>query len=119
MRKGFTLIEMLLVVLLLGLVASLVAVNLGDKGAGAKLKIARAQLAQLRQQIDLFRLDEGRLPAQLEELWIRPEEPYFLEKAVDPWGRGFLYVVEGRRYWVGSLGEDGEAGVDDLWFPAR
>ena len=131
MKKGFTLVEMLVVILLLGLVASIVAVNLGGKVEPARIKATRALLTQLRGQVDLFRVDHVRLPERIDDLWRRPSyvDPrlwpsggYLAEKVVDAWGRDFQLVApgsEGRLFEIRSLGEDGLESADDLWSPAR
>lgn len=131
MRKGFTLVEMLVVILILGFVATLVAVNVGGKVEPAREKTTRAQLAQLRGQVDLFRLDHARLPERLDDLWRRPSyvDPrlwpaggYLAEKVADAWGRDFELVApgsEGRPFEIRSLGADGLPSGDDLWSPAR
>lgn len=131
MRKGFTLVEMLVVILILGLVTSIVAVNLTAKVPPAKINATRALLSQLRQQVDLFRLDHARLPERVDDLWRRPSyvDPkqwpaggYLAERVVDAWGRDFELVApgsEGRLFQIRSLGEDGRASDDDLWSPAN
>ena len=131
MKRGFTLVEMLVVILLLGLVASIVAVNLGGKVESSRIKATRALLTQLRGQVDLFRVDHARLPERIDDLWRRPSyvDPrlwpaggYLAEKVVDAWGREFQLVApgsEGRLFEIRSLGEDGLESADDLWSPAR
>ena len=131
MKKGFTLVEMLVVILILGLVASIVAVNVGGKVEPSRIKATKALLTQLRQQVDLFRLDHARLPEKIDDLWRRPSyvDPklwpaggYLAERVVDAWGREVELVApgsEGRLFELRSLGEDGRASDDDLWSPAR
>ena len=131
MKNGFTLVEMLVVILILGLVASIVAVNVGGKVEPARVKATRALLTQLRQQVDLFRLDHARLPERIDDLWRRPSYVdsklwpaggYLAERVVDAWGRELDLVApgsEGRPFELRSLGEDGRPSDDDLWSPAR
>ena len=104
-QRGFTLIEMLVVVIMIGLLASLIAPKLFNKLGSSKVKTAKAQISMIDTALDAFRLDMGRYPTQEEGLtilWQNPgnltnwDGPY-LPKAVkaDPWGQPYVYKVPG------------------------
>ena len=126
--KGFTLIEVLVVVLILGIIASVVVANIGNKPDPAKAKLTVAQIKMLRAEAELFKADHNRYPASLEELVRRPADidpkqwhEYRSEVPLDGWSRPFRYQQPGARgpFDIVSLGADGKAGgegVDaDLW----
>ena len=119
---GFTLIELMIVLFILGLLAALVAPRLMGRVGKAKQKVAQAQIQMLSTALDLFHLDVGRYPTEeegLKALVQRPENlpqwsgPY-LEKGVpkDPWGRDYIYKFPGEHgtYDLVSLGADGAPG---------
>jgi general secretion pathway protein G len=119
---GFTLIELMIVLFILGLLAALVAPRLMGRVGKAKQKAAQAQIQMLSTALDLFHLDVGRYPSDeegLKSLVQRPENlpqwsgPY-LEKGVpkDPWGRDYTYKYPGEHgtYDLSTLGADGAPG---------
>jgi general secretion pathway protein G len=119
---GFTLIELMIVLFILGLLAALVAPRLMGRVGKAKQKAAQAQIQMLSTALDLFHLDVGRYPSDeegLKALVERPENvpqwsgPY-LEKGVpkDPWGRNYIYKFPGEHgaYDLTTLGADGAPG---------
>lgn len=115
MRKthGFTLVEMLVVVLIIGLLAAFVVVNVTRHVGPTAEKITRAMIAQLRGQVDVFKLNQGRYPERLEEL---VRVGYLHEMPVDGWGRPYAYRVpgpDGRPFEVLSWGADGKEGTED------
>jgi general secretion pathway protein G len=130
MNKGFTLIEMMVVVVILGIVATLVAVNIGEKPDIARARVTAAQLKVLRGEVELFKVDQHRLPDSLKDLVHRPAyvdphswptDGYQTELPVDGWNRPYHYQVPGTRasYDIVSWGADGKEGGDgvnaDLW----
>ena len=126
-RRGFTLIEIMVVVIILGLLAVLVAPRVIGKLAVAKDKAARAQIELLGTALDSYRLDNGSYPSTqqgLDALWAKPvtsPEPRnwagpYLKKRVpqDPWGNPYVYRSPGESnpdsYDLVSLGSDGSPG---------
>jgi general secretion pathway protein G len=118
MNRGFTLLELLIVIVILGLLASLVAPNMFSKVDSSKIKTAQTQMKLFETSLDTYRLDLGDYPRTLEELvksdkknWDGP----YLPKAVplDPWGNPYIYTVPGENdapYKLLSYGKDGREG---------
>jgi len=123
-QSGFTLVELLLVMVILGLLASLVLPNFFGQAAKARVKAARVQISSLGTALDAFALDVGRYPTSqegLDALITRPsglsmwDGPYIKkEPPKDPWGNPYVYDVpsEGGRYELFSYGSDGRRGGD-------
>ncbi len=123
---GFSLIELLVVIIILGLLSALVAPKFFGKVDKAKTKTAKAQVELLGAALDSFRLDNGRYPTSeegLNALREKPEElkdwdgPY-LPKPVpaDPWDRPYLYNCPGEHgdYDLFSYGGDGVEGGEKI-----
>jgi general secretion pathway protein G len=119
---GFTLIELMIVIAILGLMAYMVAPRLMGVMGKAKPKIAQADIKNLETALDLFYLDVGRYPSEeegLKVLYQRPDNvpnwggPYLKKPPKDPWGRDYVYKFPGERggaYDITSLGADGQPG---------
>jgi len=119
---GFTLLELLVVIVIIGLLAGLVAPRYFDQVSKSNTKIAKAQIDSLEKALDEYRLDVGVYPTTeqgLEALNTRPQNvdkwagPY-LKKAVplDPWGASYVYKSPGEHgeYDLLSYGKDGQPG---------
>ena len=121
-KKGFTLVEILVVMVIIGLIASLVGPRLFPKLGKGKQSAAKAQIELLGQGLDQFRLDVGRYPTTqegLNALMVNPggidqwEGPYLKkELPKDPWERPYLYQCPGTHgeYDLISYGRDGALG---------
>ncbi len=121
---GFTLIELMIVLFILGLLAALVAPRLMSRVGKAKQKTAQTQIQLMATALDLFHLDVGRYPTTEEGLKALREKPDnlpswggpYLDKALpkDPWGQQYLYKCPGDHgpYDISSLGADAAAGGD-------
>src|SRR3989442_13033415 len=127
-RRGFTLIEIMVVVVILGIMATVVIANIGDKPGAAKAKLTAAQIKLLRADVELFKVDPNRYPESLQELVQRPSyveakdwHPYRDEVPLDGWNPPFRYQAPGTRgpFDIVSFGEDGLPGGEgvhaDLW----
>ncbi len=119
--KGFTLVEMLVVMVIISLIAALVGPRLFPKLGKGKQSAAKAQIELLGQALDQFRLDTGRHPTTregLKALMVNPgieswDGPYLKKELPnDPWGRPYQYQSPGAHgdYDLFSLGRDGSAG---------
>ncbi len=123
MRKntGFTMIELLIVIVILGLLASLVAPKFFNQLGTAERGIASAQMNAFETALDTYRLDMGSYPATLEELrksdnprWDGPYLPK--EIPLDPWKNQYVYTTpgdDGNPYKLMSYGADGQPGGID------
>jgi len=124
LRQGFTLLELLVVVVIIGLLASFVAPRYFGQLGRSEVQVARAQLQALGTALDQFRLDMGRYPSSAEGLGVLTRQPpgemrwrgpYLKKEApLDPWGRAYEYRAPGERgdYDLLSLGKDGRPGGD-------
>lgn len=120
---GFTLLEIMIVVFIVGLLATLVAPRLMGRTDEARRVKATADLATIAQALDLYRLDSGGYPTTpqgLAALVTRPTSPpipakwreggYVDQLPPDPWGNAYVYVATGDRFLLKSLGADGVEG---------
>ncbi|MES1198612.1 MAG: type II secretion system major pseudopilin GspG [Pseudomonadota bacterium] len=121
---AYTLTEMLVVLVIIGLLAAVVGPRLFSRLDDAKRRTAHLQLQSLDTAIDLFRLDVGRLPTQDEGLQVLVSAPAdggdawlgpYLAKAAlprDPWGHAYIYQIDGatEHYRLLSYGADGREG---------
>jgi general secretion pathway protein G len=122
LQRGFTLLELLVVLVILGLLVGYVAPRYFGQVGKSEVKVARAQIKALEDALDQYRLDVGRYPPTeqgLAALYVQPagegrwQGPY-LKKAVplDPWGNAYQYRSPGEHGEVDlySFGTDGQAG---------
>jgi len=125
-KKGFTLVELLVVIVIIALLSSLVAPKFFGKLDDAKVKTAYAQMNMLSTALDAFRLDVGHYPTTqegLKTLWIKESEidgwnGAYLPKKVekDSWGHSYIYKRPGKNgneYDLYSYGSDGKEGGQD------
>ena len=120
-QTGLTLLEVLVVITILAVLASLLAVNYRSTLAGAKHKIAKQEIAKLKDVLEQHYLEAGNYPDQSEGLaaLTKPlpgrSEPLVTGAIRDPWGREYVYACPGThgKYDLVSLGADGVEGGED------
>ncbi len=126
-KGGFTLVEILVVMVILGMLFGLVGPRVIDYLSRAKSDVTRIQLENIATALDLYRLDVGRYPSQeegLEALVASPagvdrwSGPYLKDRALplDPWDRDYIYAIPGNHdgtFDLSSLGSDGAEGGDE------
>jgi general secretion pathway protein G len=123
-RRGFTLLELLVVMVIIGLLAGYVGPKLFAQIGKSETKAAKAQLDALQKALDQYRIDIGRYPATEQGLGVLVQRPAdeprwagpYLAKAVprDPWGRPYVYRAPGQHgdFDLVSFGKDGQPGGD-------
>jgi general secretion pathway protein G len=123
--KGFTLIELMVVLVILGVLAAMIAPRIMDRPDEARIVAAKADIATIVQALKMYRLDNIRYPTTEQGLQSLIAKPVmapvpnnwkgggYLEKLPnDPWGNPYVYLNPGRQGEIDviSLGADGEAG---------
>ena len=121
-KSGFTLVEMLMVVVIIGILSAVVATKFGNKGETARINATRASIAAVGSAVEVYQLDTGRYPSSLDNLLTSSGEPNWDgpylrgDKAAlaDSWGTPFTYKASsGNDYKVISAGPDGQTGSGD------
>jgi general secretion pathway protein G len=132
-KNGFTLIEIMLVVIIIGVLVAMVVPNISGRGEQARRTAARTDIdSNLGMALDLYHMDNSSYPTTEQGLAAlisvpnaapvpaRWSGPYLKKKTIpkDPWGRVYTYVSPGTRnresYDLSSLGADGVEGKDDI-----
>jgi len=121
--RGFTLIELMVVLAIIGVLAALIVPNVLGRADDARVTAARTDVGNLMQALKLYKLDNQRYPSSaqgLQALVIKPVtepvpgnwKPYLEKLPADPWGRAYLYMNPGLKAEVDvlSFGADGQSG---------
>ncbi len=127
-EKGFTLVELMVVIVIIGLLATIVALNVLPATGTARVEKAKADIAVIEQALDQYRLDNINYPTATEGLQALLAPPatlaqpqryrqggYIKKLPDDPWGRAYQYRVPGSKgaFDIVSLGADGQPGGED------
>ncbi len=122
-ERGMTLIEIMVVIVILGMIAAAVAVNVVGAKGKAELQQARTDVQHIADQgVDAFRVMKGRYPTTeegvrilIQENFLKPNKPDGTLK--DPWGNDYAYLNPGQKHADGfdvrSNGPDGKPGTED------
>lgn len=125
-QSGFTLIEIMVVLAILGFLVAMVAPNILGRTGEAQVKIAKAQIKEISNALDLYKLDNYFYPSTAQGLGALVEKPsgspepknwksggYMKKLPQDPWGNDYVYITEGGSFEIISLGADGAEGGED------
>lgn len=125
--RGFTLIEMMMAVLIIGILLAVIVPNFWGSDDKARTAAAKAGLRSVASALDMYRIDNGQYPSTeqgLQALVSKPSgfpearhwgpEPYLRKLPMDPWDNEFVYVKKGRSFELISLGADGADGGDEM-----
>ena len=121
-QRGFTLVELLLVLVILALIATVILPSIIGQAEGAKVKAASSQISRLSMAVETFYLDTGSVPDALEDLVDEPgaqagwNGPYVKRSLLkDPWGRNYQFQSPGDHgdFDIYSFGADGQQGGED------
>lgn len=125
-QQGFTLVEMLLVLVILAVLAAIVIPKMSGRSLQAKITAAKADISGLELALDAFEVDTGGYPAGNNGLSALTDEPsgtqnwkgpYLKKTPLDPWGNAYIYSYPGKNnpkgYDISSMGQDMRPGGDD------
>ena len=126
MKKGFTMIELMIVVVILGILATIVVPRFIGREEEARITAAKVQISNFETALNMFRLDNGFYPTTEQGLSALVQQPtsgreagnwkqYLARIPADPWGNDYVYISpgsDGRDYEIISPGPDGEYGTE-------
>ena len=114
-ESGFTLVEMMVVIVIIGLLATIVIINVMPAADRAAVTKARADIATMEQAVEMYRLNAMRYPTSDEGLQALVAGQHIRRLPNDPWGRAYRYAApgaNGQPFTISTLGADGREGGD-------
>lgn len=126
-KKGFTLLELMVVLVILGALIGLIAPNILGRSDDAKISVAKTQMSNIISALNFYKLDNGNYPSTAQGLQALVSKPsgfpeaknwksdgYMPKIALDPWGNEFIYISPGSEgdFDLLTLGKDGQEGGD-------
>lgn len=128
-QNGFTLVELMVVIVIIGLLATIVALNVLPSGDTARIQKAKADIATIEQGLEMYRLQQGSYPTTSQGLQALVSAPagvdtsryqaggYIKRLPEDPWNRPYLYASPGQHgaadvWTLGADGKDGGEGIN-------
>ncbi len=118
-KKAFTLMELMVVIIILGLLASFVLPSLTGKSDEAKDKITCIEMENIAQAVKMYKIDNSSYPSTSDGLNILIEKKYFEDGKLpkDSWGNNFVYTQNGDGFEIISFGGNkAEGGNDDIYY---
>jgi len=122
-QKGFTLIEIMVVIAIIAGLVAMVAPNIIGEAGSARVKTAKAEISTISSALDMYKLDNYSYPKNDEGIEALVKKPasaknwrkggYLKKTPTDPWGNAYLYYAEDGGFEIISLGADGEEGGED------
>ncbi|HYI38694.1 MAG TPA: type II secretion system major pseudopilin GspG [Allosphingosinicella sp.] len=112
-ERGFTLVELMVVIVIIGLLATVVIINVLPATDKAAITKAKADVGVLEQGVEMYRLNKLRYPSGSEGLQAVMAERYVKRLPKDPWGNAYVYAApgrDGRQFDIYSFGADGREG---------
>ncbi|MCD4756912.1 MAG: type II secretion system major pseudopilin GspG [Arcobacteraceae bacterium] len=119
MKKAFSLMELMVVIVILGLLAAFVLPSLTNKGEDAKKSLVCIQMKSISQALKMYKIDKSQYPSTENGLKALLEQNYFENKKLpkDSWGNDFIYILEDDSFELVSFGADKkESTQDDIYF---
>ncbi len=125
MKRAFTLIELMLVVIIIGVLSAMVVPRLAGRSEQARIQAAKTDInSTIPLALDLYEMDMGNYPESIDYLKTRPGSeaeswrgPYLKKKPMDPWNKPYIYKAPGEHnqdgYDLYSTGKDGQAQTSD------
>jgi general secretion pathway protein G len=115
-EDGFTLVELMVVIVIIGLLATIVVINVLPAQDTARLRKAQADIATLEQGVEMYRLNRMTYPSGGDGLQALVSEGFIKRLPDDPWGNPYRYAAPGRNgqpFDIFSYGADGREGGED------
>jgi general secretion pathway protein G len=115
--RGFTLVELLVVITIIGIIGTYVTVNVVQYIESAKRVKSIEAIVALKGQCDIYKIHKGKFPETLEKLTepskMNSDESYVKKIPKDPFGNEYVYKVDGKELELMSKGADGQDGTED------